>query len=169
LPGNFAELSNAHLARRIHEGNPTFVRAIATAVEGDHELPPDGRPTTAAPDASIGWLQDAIANGDLDRLPDDDPIRAGLVARYLQLVQVGEDFEGAGSCSPLDEPVTLDLDRGDRVDFSVFQVEADITSDTLGDFERTFNANYGNALVATTPIHVVFTNALEAKTGELCH
>jgi hypothetical protein len=168
LPGNVRELSNAHLARRIHIGNPTFVRAVATRVTDDGAgLPRGGRPTTAAPDASIGWLEAAIEDGYLDRIPSE-LIRDVLVDQSLTLVQLDQDFEPTDDCAPMDDPIELDLRSGDRVTFSVFQVKADITDGSGETFEKSFNANYGESLQATVPIHVVFTNQLPAKTGDLC-
>ena len=145
------------------------MRAVATSVTDDDEgLPRDGRPTTAAPDASIGWLQDAITDGYLDRLPHE-PIRDVLVAQSLSLVQIDESFEPTGDCTPMDSPVTLEMDAGDRATFSVFQVKAEITNEAGDRFEKTFNANYGESIQATVPLHVVFTNVHAAKEGDLCH
>jgi hypothetical protein len=169
IPGNVDEFSRITMDRALHAGDPALVRATASRVADDDTLPKHGRPlTTAAPDASIGWYQQAIRKGYLDPLTTDDPALTERVLRSLPLVQVGEEFERSGECVPMDEPIALDLQPGDQVTFDAFGVAAEVTDASLGTFTVLFNTLFGETIEATVPMHVVLTNLHEAKEADLC-
>ena len=169
MPGNVDEFSRMTMDRALHSGDPALVRATATRVADDDTLPEYGRPlTTVAPDASVGWYQEAIREGHLDPLVTDDPALRERVARSLPLVQVARDFQRTGDCVPMDDPITLDLLPGDRVSFDAYGVAAEVTDASLGTFTVLFNTLFGETIEATVPLHVVLTNVHEAKEADLC-
>ncbi|MFZ6004096.1 MAG: hypothetical protein ACOYXM_09205 [Actinomycetota bacterium] len=155
IPGNLARLSDRDPDERVLHSQLERVEAMGALVAGRTDLPPGGQPFSAAPLLTIGWLQEAVAEGVLEgELPGDQRVLASL-KRDLELLVVDEDADPS-TCAPLRSPVTLDLDPGDTVSFrgATVMVEIDGPNGVSG---RRVDLTEGHTLIATERIAVVFT------------
>ncbi len=113
IPGNVAQANDfARRQRPVDDATRQIILSIARAPLA-RQVPPGLRPDpNRAPTLTLGWLLEGVASGRVPKTRPSTPTEALTNRLRLSLVEL--DQPSGLACRPLDAPVVVHLNQGDR-------------------------------------------------------